>query len=150
MGIAGMVAGSAAPGAAGAETGIVPRAGGEGGKLGGGATTSGIPETDAPGTRGKENTSLSPAKCGASAQGSVLPPSALPGGEDGIAARSEPLGGAVGGDAGTAGTPGKEYISAAGGIWGAAAQGPPGSALADDDDDGEESVGATVGAAAVT
>jgi hypothetical protein len=46
-------------------------------------------------------------------------------GAEGIAATSAPLGGAVGGDEGTAGTPGKEYISEAGGNTGAEAHGPP-------------------------
>ena len=52
----------------------------------------------------------------------------------------------MGGDEGIAGTPGNEYISAAGGICAAAAQGPPFSALKDD----EEAGPAAGGAAAVT
>ena len=45
-------------------------------------------------------------------------------GDDGAAAKSEPLGGAVGGEEGIAGTPGKENISTAGGNCGAAPHGP--------------------------
>ncbi|MGP0099250.1 MAG: hypothetical protein ACLPHI_19605 [Terriglobales bacterium] len=99
--------------------------------------------TDAPGTRGKENTSLNPAKWGSSAHGSVLPGAAFPAGEDGAAARSEPLGGPVGGDGGTAGTPGKEYISAAGGICGAKAHGAALPASEDDEENGITAGGAT-------
>ncbi|MFY9647729.1 MAG: hypothetical protein WAK29_21300 [Terriglobales bacterium] len=91
--------------------------------------TSGTPGIDAPGTRGKENTSFSPPKWGSSAQGSVLPSLeatlGAPATDDGAVAESDPLGGALGGEEGTATTPGKEYISAAGGICGALAHGPP-------------------------
>jgi hypothetical protein len=69
-------------------------------------------------------------------------------GEDGAFARSDPLGGAVGGDEGIAGTPGKENISKAGGNCGAAAQGPAFSASRKEKDeaglgiaDGEAGVG---------
>src|SRR5580698_841980 len=96
--------------------GIVPRTGCDAGTLGCDFATSGTPGTDAPGTRGNENTSSNPAKCGSAAQGSVRLPFVSPAGEDGAAAKSEPPRGPVGGDEGTAGTPGKEYISAAGGI----------------------------------
>lgn len=110
----------------------------------------GPPGTDIPGTRGKENISVAPGIVGAATPGSfldgpVFEPSravaddpavvggaGIPGdtaaadaGEAGSATRSAPLGGAVGGEEGTAGTPGREYISVAGGITGAAAQGPP-------------------------
>jgi hypothetical protein len=57
-------------------------------------------------------------------------------GEDRDVARSDPLGGAVGGDEGIAGMPGKENISAAGGNSGAAAQGPACSPLGKKDDEG--------------
>jgi len=43
-----------------------------------------------------------------------------------------------------AGTPGNEYISAAGGICGAAAQGPPLPASADDEESGIAAGGAAV------
>ena len=86
----------------------------------------------------KRRTSFRPAKWGSSAQGSVLPALegtlGAPTADDGAEARSDPLGGAVGGEAGAAGTPGKEYISAAGGIWGEAAHGPPFCASTDDDE----------------
>jgi hypothetical protein len=110
--------------------------------LGCDAVACGTPGTDAPGTRGNENTSLRPAKWGSSVQGSVLPSAD----DVGTVARSDPLGGAVCGDDGIEGTPGKEYISAAGGICAAVAQGPPFSALKDDDAAGT----AAGGVAAVT
>jgi hypothetical protein len=106
-----------------------------------GTRCSGTPGADAPGTPGKEKTSFG--KLGAVAHGSVLFPPEVPGvwygvgaigalgtdavaaaGEDVAFARSDPLGGAVGGDEGIAGTPGKENISKACGNCGAAAQGP--------------------------
>jgi len=67
--------------------------------------------------------------------------------EDGTVARSDPLGGAVGGDEGIAGTPGKENISNAGGNRGAAAQGPAFSPSREDED--EEGVGIADGEAEV-
>jgi hypothetical protein len=123
---------------------IAPGTGGDAGMLGCETCAAGTAGTDAPGTRGNENASLNPAKWGSSAHGSVLPAAVLANGEDGIAARSEPLGGPVGGDAGAAGTPGKEYISAAGGICGGAAQGPPPPASADDEESGTSAGGAAV------
>jgi hypothetical protein len=65
-------------------------------------------------------------------------------GEEGIAARSEPLGGAVGVDACVEGTPGNEYIAAAAGICGAAAQGPPFPASVVDEETGVAAGGAAV------
>lgn len=130
--------GALAVGSEGGAAGIVPNTGSDAGKVGCDTAASGRPGTDAPGTRGKENTSLRPAKWGPSAQGSVLP--ALEGmlgapiADDGAEARSDPLGGAVGGDEGAAGTAGKEYISAAGGICGEVAHGPPFCASTDDDE----------------
>jgi hypothetical protein len=108
------------------------------------ACAAGTPGTEAPGTRGKENTSFSPVKWGSAAHGSVRPPAAgSPAvGAAGTAASSAALGGAVGGDKGMAGTPGKEYISAAGGICGAAAQGPPLPPSSEDTEAGIASGGA--------
>jgi hypothetical protein len=66
---------------------------------------------------------LSDVKYGGEAMGAPGADAAAASGEGGAAARSDPLGGAVGGDEGIAGTPGKENISTAGGNCGAAAQG---------------------------
>jgi hypothetical protein len=99
-----------------------------------------MPGTEAPGTRGKENTSFKPEKCGSSAHGSVLPvpPESFTAGVGAALAEeiSDPLGEEVGGDDGKAGTPGKEYISPAGGICGALAQGPPFCVSTDGDEVG--------------
>jgi len=145
---AGDPVGTVGPGARNA--GIVPGppcvVGIAGGTVGG----WGPPGTDIPGTRGKENISVAPGIVGAATHGSFLDgpvfepsravaddpavvgetgipgdPAAAGAGEAESATRSAPLGGAVGGEEGKAGTPGREYISVAGGIRGAAAQGPP-------------------------
>src|SRR5208282_3557278 len=119
-------------GKAGGAAGIAPGTDWAVGRFGCDATASGTPGTDMPGTRGKENISFCAGKFGAAAQGSVLPastespvggvgtPGATADDDTGTAARSAPLGGAVGGDEGIGGTPGKEYISPAGGNCGAA------------------------------
>lgn len=103
---------------------------------------SGLPGTDTPGARGKEYISLAARIVGPTAKGSGPDPSSpeaddpvlggdgIPGAAvvaaagEGTAARSAPPGGPVGGDESPDGIPGKEYISVAGGIGGAAAQGP--------------------------
>ena len=129
-----------------------------------GTRCSGTSGADGPGTRGKEKTLFG--KLGADAHGSVLFPSpelpavgygvggigvlgtdaAAADGEDGAVARSDPLGGAVGGDEGIVGTAGKENISTAGGNCGAAVQGPTFSPSRKDDEGlgiagGDERVG---------